>query len=92
MGQNASVKIAGKQSTSGEGPVFLLPLQSVKLFPGGASVFTVKDDSTLEEKSVTLGNISGETVEVTKGLTPEMKIVSTVYELKAGQKVSVENN
>ncbi len=92
VGQNASVKIAAKQSSGGEGPVFLLPLQAVKVFPGGASVFIVKDDSTLEERPVTLGNISGETVEVTQGLNPEMQIVSTVYELKAGQKVSVENN
>ena len=92
VGQNASVKITAKQSSSGEGPVFLLPLQSVKIVPGGASIFVVNADSVLEEKAVTLGNVSGETVTVTKGLTPEMKIVSTVYELKAGQKVSVENN
>lgn len=90
VGQTANIKIAAKQSAGSNGPVFLLPLQAVKISSGSASVFTVKEDGTLEEKTVTLGAVAGEFVEVKEGLTPEMKLVTTVYELKAGQKVNME--
>lgn len=92
VGQNASVKISAKENSGSEGPVFLLPLQAVRITSGNASVFTVNQDSILEEKSVKLGNVSGEKVEIIGGLSADMKLVTTVYELKAGEKVSVENN
>ncbi len=89
VGQNVALKISTKQS-SGSGPVFLLPLQAVKVSGGGASVLTVKDGSIIEERPVELGSVSGENVEVKSGLTPDMQIISAVYDLKAGQKVNVE--
>jgi hypothetical protein len=39
---------------------------------------------------VKLGAVNGEVVEVVDGLKEGQKIVGTVYELKAGQKVSIE--
>ncbi len=90
VGQSVNIKISAAQSTNENGPVFLLPLQAVKITSEGAWVFTVKEDNTLEEKPVSLGAVSGEFVEVKEGLTPEIKIVTTVYELKDGKKVNVE--
>lgn len=88
VGQSASLKITGKQS--GTSTIFLLPIQAVKISSTGASVFTVNNDSTLVEHPVQLGSVSGEFVEVTAGVTPDMKIVSTIYELEDGQKVTAE--
>lgn len=89
VGQNATLKIAVVRDAS-KALVYLLPLQAVKIANAGASVFTVKADSTLEEHAVTLGNTSGEYVEVTQGISPDMKIVAAVYELRAGQTVTPE--
>ncbi len=89
VGQNAALKIAVVRDSS-KSLVYLLPLQAVKIANAGASIFTVSPDSTLEEHTVQLGNTSGEYVEVTQGIAPDMKLVSAVYELHAGQTVTAE--
>lgn len=89
VGQNANVKI----STAPSGEVvggYKLPVQSVRITQNGAFVFVVNNDSVLEEKQVEVGQVTGETVEIKNGLSSSMVIVSTVYELKAGQKVTVQ--
>lgn len=89
IGQSVNIQIS-TQLKNGKSSVYLLPLQAVKIANEGASVFVVKPDSTLEEKTVKLGAVNGEFVEVVDGITPDLKIVSTIYELKAGEKVGVE--
>jgi HlyD family secretion protein len=90
-GENADVKIVSKQSGSNTSePVFILPIQAVKISPLGSFVFTVSTDGILEEKPVTTGVITGESVEIKSGISLDMKVVSTVYELKAGDKVVTE--
>lgn len=88
VGQSAKVAVTTKASAT-EKPAFLLPLQAVKITNQGASVYVVNGDSVLEEKPVILGAVFGENVEVTEGLTPDLKIAPTTYELKTGQRVNV---
>ncbi len=89
VGQNANIKIATAPSGETVGG-FKLPVQSVQITQNGAYVFVVNSENILEEKKVEIGAVTGETVEVKSGLNSNMTIVSTVYELKAGQKVSVQ--
>jgi len=90
VGQNVTIKIAAKNKETTGATIYLLPLQSVKITDASAYVYQVNNDSILEEKQVTLGEIEGEFIEVKSGIDPEMKIVSTVYELRNGQKVIIE--
>ena len=90
IGQNVNVRIAADQRATGAASSFRVPIQDVKIVPGEAYVFTVDDQSKLVRHDVTLGNVQGDYVEVTGGLTPDMQIVSPVYELEAGQEVSVD--
>lgn len=88
VGQNAQVKI--KTKTGGANTVgFRLPIQAVNISQNGAAVFLVKD-GVLEEHKVEIGAVAGEQVEIRSGLTSDMTIASTVYELKNGQKVVVQ--
>jgi RND family efflux transporter MFP subunit len=88
VGQNITVKISAKSQADGT-TSYLLPLQAVKITSDASYVFTV-DEKALKEIKVTTGNVEGEFVEIKAGLTPEMMIVSPVYELKDGQKVGAE--
>lgn len=56
--------------------------------PGAAYVFTVDDSSKIVKNPVILGKIQGDFVEITSGITSEMKIVSPVYELEEGNEVN----
>jgi RND family efflux transporter MFP subunit len=88
VGQNATVKIAEK-TEGGETSIYELPLQAVKVTDSSAYVYQVVN-STLEEKQVTIGQVDGEFIEIKSGLDENMQIVSTVYELRNGQKVNIE--
>jgi len=88
IGQNVTVKIVGKNEN--QTASYLLPLQAVNITNDSAYIYQVNSDSVLEEKQVTLGEIDGEFIEIKAGIDPDMKIVSTVYELRNGQKVIIE--
>jgi len=89
VGQSVTAKIAGKAKDT-TGIVYLLPLQAVKVDSNTAYVYTVDENSLLQENKVILGDVKGEYIEVKGGIIPGMNIVSTVYELKNGEKVTVE--
>ncbi len=69
-----------------------LPLSAVKLLPSGPIVFTVDENFVLVAKLVTLGELFGETVAVTDGLSRDDSIVLDVRGLKAGDTVVVTEN
>jgi len=67
-----------------------IPLAAVKMTGSGPVVFTVTaSSSTLTAQSITLGAISGTSVVVASGLTPDTVIVTDGRGLKEGQKVTV---
>ena len=60
----------------------------MRIASDGAFVYLV-ENGALSERPVQLGAVSGEFVEVKSGISADMSIVSPVYELKVGEKVSV---
>lgn len=90
IGQNVSVSIKSNvKSASSPSASYFLPIQNVKIVPGDAYVFTVDADSKVVRHSVVLGSVSGDFVEVTSGITDDMKLATPVYELEEGQSVDV---
>ena len=81
---NNSSQSSGKSS---QGFIYLLPIQDVKIVPGDAYVFTIGSDSKVVKNEVILGSVKGDFIEIQKGLSDDMNIVSPVYELEEGQSV-----
>ncbi len=98
VGQNVQVKInaADLAQIAGDGSGYSLPIQDLKIAPGEAYVFTVVTAGTttqmsrIERHDVKLGDVRGDFVQVISGLTDDMRIVSPVYEIEAGQEVIVD--
>ncbi|MFA5080167.1 MAG: efflux RND transporter periplasmic adaptor subunit [Candidatus Paceibacterota bacterium] len=86
IGQNTTVKIDTKNQNT-QDSFYLLPLQSVGIASDYSYIYIVNNNAELEEVKVTVGKVNGENIEVLTGITSDMKIVSTIYELKNGQKV-----
>jgi RND family efflux transporter MFP subunit len=78
-------------TTTPAGPI-LLPLASVKLSADQRIVFTVNGDSTLVAHQVQIGDVRGDRIEVTSGITPDMQIVTDARGLSDGQKVKVSTD
>lgn len=71
------------------GDTFVLPLASVKYTPGGALVFVVTEDSTLQGIFVETSLVTAHGITVT-GLFGDEFVVADVRGLKSGQKVTLE--
>lgn len=89
VGQSVTVKINNQAENTNANTSYQLPLQSIKIDGQKYSVLTVSANNEIEEKPVEVAGVFGESVEVVNGLTPDMKIVSPIYELKIGQKVNI---
>ena len=91
IGQNVAVSIEAAEAPAASASTsYLLPIQNVKIIPGAAHVFTLDPENKVVKNSVILGKIQGDFVEITSGISPEMKIVSPVYELEEGEVVTVQ--
>lgn len=64
-----------------------IPLSALKITPDGAQVFTLDEGMHLVAHPVTLGALRGSSVEITEGLTADMRIVEDARGLKEGQVV-----
>lgn len=89
VGQDAKLSIPVKKDIKTNGSYYF-PIQNVKIVPGNAYVYTVSSSSRIEAHSVILGEVRGDFIEVKEGITPEMKIVTPVYDLKEGDVVKTE--
>lgn len=90
IGQNVNVRIEAirtAQGDTGSSGTYRMPIQNVKIVPGNAFVFTLDESSKLVRHDITLGDVRGDFIEVKSGLTPDMQIVTPVYELEEGQEV-----
>ncbi len=67
-----------------------IPISAIKVGSDESNVFTVSAEGTLEAHPVVLGELLGERVIVSTGLTPEMMIVTDARGLRAGQQVSTK--
>jgi multidrug efflux pump subunit AcrA (membrane-fusion protein) len=79
-------KTASSTSTSS---TVLLPLTSVKLLSDSRAVFTVDTEGRVVAHTVTIGDVVGDRIEVLSGVSPDMRIITDVRGLSAGQKVQV---
>lgn len=61
----------------GQGTALTLPQSAVVLRDGFAYVFRVDDGSRVAETKVELGRRVGDRVEITRGVTPEMRLLAT---------------
>lgn len=89
VGQDAKLSIPVKKSVGTTG-VYYLPIQNVSIVPGNAYVYTVGTSSRIVAHPVILGDVRGDFIEVKQGITPDMNIVTPVYDLKEGDAVTVE--
>ncbi len=64
-----------------------IPLSALKITPQGSFVFTVSTSSIATAVPVTMGQLLGEDVRITSGLTKDMLIIRDVRGLKDGMKV-----
>lgn len=68
----------------------LVPLSALKITATGTSVFTVSEESKLVAVPVTQGQLYGENIELTSGVTKETRIVVDARGLKEGQSVTIK--
>ncbi len=68
-----------------------VPLATLKLLPSGPIAFTVSEENLLVAIPVTLGVITGDSVEIVQGLSETDRIVTDARGLKAGDKVTIAN-
>ncbi|MFA6294966.1 MAG: HlyD family efflux transporter periplasmic adaptor subunit [Candidatus Paceibacterota bacterium] len=89
IGQSVSVSITAVKidNNSSKPSSYMLPIQNVKIVPGNAYVYTLDEESKIKRNEITLGQVQGDFVEVIKGLSDEMMIVTPVYELDEGESV-----
>lgn len=76
-------------TTTATGPL-LLPLSAVKLRADERIVFTVVE-GRLVATPVTIGEVRGETIEITSTLSPDLQIVVDARGLAEGEKVQITN-
>lgn len=88
IGQNVSATISALPRSGST--VYQVPIQDVKIVPGGAYVYTVDDSSKAVQHAVTLGTVNGGFVQVTGGLDDSMRIIAPVYEIDDGQTVTIQ--
>jgi multidrug efflux system membrane fusion protein len=70
--------------------VTVLPLVAIQRGPQGTYAFIVRDDSTVEQRPVTLGTIAGQQAVVLRGVRPGERAVSSgALRLVAGSPVQV---
>lgn len=67
----------------------LLPLTAVKLLPESRAVFTVDSDGRVIAHAVTIGDVVGDRITITSGVSPDMRIITDVRGLSEGQKVQI---
>lgn len=87
IGQYANVKISiNSLEDSSE---YVIPLSAVKIYPDYKVIFYL-DDDIVKEKTVEVGNILGDNIEIKKGLNKEDKILKSVRGVNLGEKVIVK--
>lgn len=90
-GQSVSISfVSAARPTTTPVTRLSIPLTALKIGATETSVFTLSASSTLEMHPVTIGELLGDRVVITNGLTEDMVIVTDARGLRAGQTVTVK--
>ncbi|MEK7462091.1 MAG: biotin/lipoyl-binding protein [Patescibacteria group bacterium] len=88
----ATVKITFSQVTAEKTDErTIIPLSALKITADGAFVFIVNDEMKLVAVPVTQGQLLGEAIEITSGVTKSTRIVTDARGLKDGQLITIKN-
>jgi RND family efflux transporter MFP subunit len=68
-----------------------LPIAALKIEPGRTVAFSLDADNRLVAHAVTTGAIVGDKIEITSGLSPDIRILTDARGFKEGQQVTVAN-
>jgi multidrug efflux pump subunit AcrA (membrane-fusion protein) len=90
-GSFAEIAFTGSTTLSVEKPTSetLIPITAIKVLPSGLAVFTVRDDGTLEARTVKEGTILGDRMLIQEGLPKDLAIVIDVRGLIEGENVTI---
>jgi len=87
----ATVKVTFSQlSTTAVDDRILIPLTALKITSDGNYVFEVTNEGTLKAIKVEKGQLFGENIEITSGITKESRIVVDARGLKDGERVTLK--
>jgi RND family efflux transporter MFP subunit len=87
IGQFVNLEILTEES--GASDFYLIPLSAVRNKANNGAVVLIVENGKVIEKSVELGDIKGEKVEILSGLEDDDEIIESARGLKAGQEVRV---
>lgn len=85
IGEFVEIEVMPETTSS----AYLLPLKAVKISNSGNVVYTVNGAEEIVALPITIGEIYGEEIEVTSGITDETQIVGSVRGIDVGQIVEV---
>ena len=88
IGQTVTLQIQSKKLARTT-PVYLLPIQAVRS-NSEDFIYTVDQNNKVQQVPVTTHGLVGESIEVTGNLAPDLKIISSVSGLSAGDKVKIQ--
>jgi multidrug efflux pump subunit AcrA (membrane-fusion protein) len=90
-GSFAEIAFTGSTTLSVDKPASetLIPITAIKVLPSGLAIFTVRDDGTLEARSIQEGTILGDRMLVQEGPPTDLAIVTDVRGLIEGERVTI---
>ena len=89
-GQSVSVSIARDDVKINELDQIFIPLSALKVMAEGVVVFSVNEENIVEKHIIKEGPLVGNKVLILEGLTPDMKIITDVRGINAGDIVVVK--
>lgn len=89
-GQSVIVSLRGTKPSKATSSRITIPITAIKIGAQQTTVFTVSASSTLEAHPIVLGELLGDKVVVTSGLSPSMQLVVDARGLRAGEAVEVK--
>ena len=89
-GQSIIINFARGGATPARPTVLSIPISAVKVGSDAMTVFTVSTSSVLVAHTITIGQLQGDRVVISSGITFDMKIVTDARGLREGQVVTIQ--
>lgn len=86
VGQSVGVEIASRK----ENGTILVPLDSIRISSNDSVMYILGGGSSVEERTVEIGDVYGDYAEIKSGLTDSDQIIYPILGVKAGQKIELK--